>query len=115
MIFSDIVPNDSWPWYLVTDESRFFEEKFGVPNLGTAGLSQAQNAVFCHFVEFGSYIFLEVTWNDSLRQFLTSSSGKTHEKKFRDPNLSQMSIRFLLDFPPFSQVWFISYPLNYIE
>ena len=45
-------------------------------------LSQVQNQVFCHFLEFGSYVFLEIESKDSLRQCLTSNRGKTHEKKF---------------------------------
>ena len=43
-------------------------------------LNQAQNEVFRHFVEFGSYVFPEIGYNDSLRQCLISSRGKTHEK-----------------------------------
>ena len=27
LVFSDIVHDDSWPWYLVTDRARFFEIK----------------------------------------------------------------------------------------
>ena len=44
-------------------------------------LNQAQNEVFHHFLEFGSYIFLEIAYSDSLRQCLRSSRGKNHEKK----------------------------------
>ena len=32
--FSDIVHDDSWPWYLVTDEARFLKKSFAGPNLG---------------------------------------------------------------------------------
>ena len=28
MSFSDIVNDDSWPWYLVTDEARFLNKNF---------------------------------------------------------------------------------------
>ena len=28
LVFSDIVHDDSWPWYLVSDEARFLEKKF---------------------------------------------------------------------------------------
>ena len=27
LVFSDIVHNDSWPWYLVTDRDRFLKKK----------------------------------------------------------------------------------------
>ena len=55
--FSDIVHDDSWSWYLVTDEARIFKKAFGEVNLGPASLNQVQNEVFCHFIEFGSYMF----------------------------------------------------------
>ena len=71
------------------DEVRFLRKKFGSLNLGPMDLNQAQNEVFRHFLEFGSYLFLEVAFNDSLQQYLTSSIGKTHEKKFGDPNLGK--------------------------
>ena len=47
-----------------------------------AGLNQAQNDVFfCHFLEFKSYVFLEIEYDDSLQQCLTSNKSKIHEKK----------------------------------
>ena len=27
LVFSNIVHDDSWPWYLLTDEARFLKEK----------------------------------------------------------------------------------------
>ena len=36
---------------------------------------------FCHFLRFGSLVFLENAYNDNLQQFLTSSRGKSYEKK----------------------------------
>ena len=79
-------------------------------------LNQAQNEVFRHFVEFGSYVFPEIGYNDSLRQCLISSRGKTHEKiLFRPkfgPNGTKSSPK--LGFSPFSQVILISFLLNYI-
>ena len=47
------------------------------------GLNQAQNEVFCDFLEFGSLVFLEIAYNDSLQQCLTTSRGKTRKKKLR--------------------------------
>ena len=81
LVSSGIVHADCWEWYLVTDEARFLGK-----NLGSVGLNQSQNKVFCHLIEFGSYIFLEI---DSLRQCLTSSRGKTQNKNLGGPNLSQ--------------------------
>ena len=58
----------------------FIKKKNGGPNLGPTGLNQAQNEIFRHFVEFGSYVFLETGHGDCLWQCLTASIGKTHEK-----------------------------------
>ena len=41
LVFSNIVHNDSWPWYLATDEARLKKKKNG-------GLE-----AFRHFFEFG--------------------------------------------------------------
>ena len=48
-------------------EARFLKNKFGRPNLDPTVLNQAQNEVFYHFLEFGSKVFLEIEYNDSLR------------------------------------------------
>ena len=62
------------------NEARFLKRKFGDLNLGSVGLNLAQNEVFGYLHEFGSYVFLEIAYDDSLRQCLTSSRGKIHEK-----------------------------------
>ena len=46
---------------------------------------------FFHFLEFGSLVFLEIAYYDSLQQCVTSSRGKTQEKKFWGPNLGETS------------------------
>ena len=74
----------------MTGEARFLKNNFGGSNLGPMGLNHAQNEVFCHFLEFESYVFLEIAYDDSLRQFLTSRSGKTHEKNFLGAKQSKM-------------------------
>ena len=56
-----------------------------------AWIRPAQNEVFCHFLGFGSLVFLKIAYNDSLQQYLTSSRSKTHGKIFDDPNLGQTS------------------------
>ena len=72
---------------------------------------------FFAIFSFGSLVFLEIEYNDSLQQFITSSRGKTHEKKFWGPNLGHNMPKSgpKLVFLPFSQVWFISFPLNCIR
>ena len=42
--------------------------------------NQAQNEVFRYFVEFGSYVFYEIAYSDSLRHCLTCIRGKPHDK-----------------------------------
>ena len=80
MMISD---HDIWSWYLVTGEAIFLKEKkISGPNLGAMGLNQAQNEVFYHFLEFGSYVFLEIAYNETLQQFITSNRGTTYEKIF---------------------------------
>ena len=72
----------------MTDEAGFWG-KIGGLNLDPNGLNQAQNEVFCHFLEFVTYLFLEIAHNDSLRQCLTFSRDKTHEKNLGGPNMGQ--------------------------
>ena len=81
-LFSDILHDDSWPWYLVTDETIFLKNKNGGTSVGPTCVNQAQSKVFPHFVEFGSYVFLETEYDDSLRQYLISIRSKIHEKTF---------------------------------
>ena len=44
-------------------------------------LNQSQNEDFGHSLEFGSRAFLEMAYNDSLRQFPTSSREKKNNEK----------------------------------
>ena len=82
-----IVHDDSWSWYLVTDKARFFwGGGIGSPNLGQ---NRPPNKFFCYFLKFGSLVFFETAYNDSLQQCLTFSWGKIHKKSFWDPNLGQ--------------------------
>ena len=62
--------------------------------------------VFCHFLKFGSLVFLEIAYSDSLQQCITCSRGKTREQKFWEPNLGQNRPKSgpKLGFLPFSQV-----------
>ena len=75
LVFSDIVHDDSWLWYLVSDEARFLRNIFGGLNLGPTGVNQTQNEVFCHFLEFGSWVFLEIAYGDSLRKIFCPKLG----------------------------------------
>ena len=72
----------------MTDKARFLK-KFHGPNLAATGLNQAQNEVFRHFLEFGSLVFLEIAYNDSLQQ----CRGETHGKHFWGSNLGQTKLQ----------------------
>ena len=47
----------------MTDEARFLKKKIGGPNLGQMAKNRAQNYVSCHFLKFGSLVFLEIAYN----------------------------------------------------
>ena len=84
--FPDIVHNDSWSWYLSTYKARLLKKNGGPTKFGSNRHKSGQNAFFffCHFLEFGSYVFFEIAYDDSPRQCLTSSGSKTHEKNLVD-------------------------------
>ena len=76
---------------LVSNKARLLKKKWW-SEFGPKGpKNQAQNDVFQHFLEFGSLVFLEIEYNDSLQQCLICSRGKTHRKKFLGPKLEQTS------------------------
>ena len=82
-------------------------------------LNQAQNEVFRYFLEFGSNVFFEIEYNDSLRQCLISNRGKNqHLVEVKSMKKLFGGFKFLknwsksgpkLGFSLFSQVWFISF------
>ena len=72
----------------MTDEARFLKKIMAAQ---IRAKMRPETRFFYHFLKFGSLIFLEITYTDSLQQCLTSSRGKIHEKKFLGPNLGQRS------------------------
>ena len=70
-----------------------------------------------HFLNFVSLVFLEIAYNYSLQQCITSSRDKNPQNKFLGPNLGQNGpkLSLILGFQPFFQVWFISFPLNFVQ
>ena len=62
-------------------QKKFLGSKFGSkgPKLGPN-----QFFFFFQFLKFGSLVFLEIAYSDSLEQCITSSRDKTHKKNFRD-------------------------------
>ena len=76
LVFSDIVHDDSSPWYLVTDRARFLKKNWW-PKFGPK--SGPKVGVFLQFLKFGSLVFLEIAYSDNLQQCLTCR-GKIQEK-----------------------------------
>ena len=60
----------------ILEKTKFWQPEF-----------RPKMSFFCNFIEFGLYVFLEIAYNDSLQQYLTSSDGKTHNKKFGGPSM----------------------------
>ena len=75
LVFSDIVHDDSSPWYLVTD-SQIFEKKLVAQIWAKI---RPKSRVFLQFLKFGSLVFLEIAYSDNLQQCLTCR-GKIQEK-----------------------------------
>ena len=72
------------------DKARFLKKNWWL-ELGPKGPKLAQNEVFHHFREFGSLVFLEIAYSDSLQQCLTASRGKTYKIKFGNPHLTKQA------------------------
>ena len=71
VVFSDIVHVDSWPWHLVTDRARFLKKNWQ-PEFGPNWRKSGPKLGFFLFFKFGSLVYLEIAYNDSLQQCLTS-------------------------------------------
>ena len=72
-----------------TDKIYKKKEKFG-PTFGPKRAKiRPKTRFFGHFLKFDSLVYLEVAYNDSLQQFLTSSRDKTRKIFFLDTNLGQ--------------------------
>ena len=59
------------------------KKKLGGPEFGPKGSKAVKNLVFlCHFFKFGSVVFLEIAYNDSLQQCVIFCKSKTLKKVF---------------------------------
>ena len=61
---NEITYSDSLQQCIISSRGKTNKKKFGGPNFGQ---NRAQNQVFCHFLKFGSLVFLEIVYNDSLQ------------------------------------------------
>ena len=58
--------------------------QFGGPSLGPTGLNEVQYKVFCYFIEFGSYVLLEIAYSDSFQECLASSRDNNSKRKLEE-------------------------------
>ena len=72
----------------MTDEARFLKKKKKKwqPEFGPNRPKSGPKLGFFHFLKFDSLVFveLEIAYNGSLQQCVTSGRGKIHKKTFRD-------------------------------
>ena len=57
-----------------------------MPKLGKRAKTGPEVRFFCHFLKFGSLVFFETTYGNSLKQCLTINGDKTHEKDLGSKN-----------------------------
>ena len=80
-------------YMIIADIYSLTEPNFWKTNLATRiwaiWTKIGSKMFFCHFLRFSSLIFLEITYNASLQQCLTSSRDKIHGKKCWGSNLGQ--------------------------
>ena len=89
-------------------------KKFGGTKFGSKRPKSGPNLGFLPFFKFDSSVLLEVAYTDSLQQCLASIRGKTYERKIWGTKFRPKSGSKLTGFLPFSQDWFINFPVNYI-
>ena len=117
LVLPEIAYNDSLQWCLTSSIGKINEKNFSGPKFGPkVPKSGPKLVLFLHFLKFGSLVFLEIAYKDSLQQCITSSRGKTYKKFLGGLNFDQNGPNSgpELVFLPFSQIWFIGLPLNCI-
>ena len=67
---------------------------------------------FCHFLKFGSLVFLEIAYNDSLQQCITSSRGKILKKSFGDQIWAKIRLKTRFSVIFWSLVHYVCLKLN---
>ena len=60
IVFSDIVQDDSWPWYLVTDKARFLRKKIWQPKFGA---NRPKSRPELGFLLFSQVWFISFPWD----------------------------------------------------
>ena len=81
LVFLQLAYNDSLQEFITFSRVTPTKKVFGDLIWAKTGQNLVQNQVFCHFLKFSLLVLLEIAYNDSFQQCLTSSRGKIHEEK----------------------------------
>ena len=102
LFFLEIAYEDSLQQCLTSSRGKT-HEKHLEPKFGPKGPKSGLKLVsFRHILKYGSLVFLEISYNDSLQQCILSSRVKIHENKFCGSNFSALARKS--KFRPFSQI-----------
>ena len=85
LVFLEIVYNGSLQQCLTSSKGKTHKKILGTKLWSKRPKIRPKISFFCHFLKFGSLVFLEIAHNDSLQQCLTCSRDKIHEKKNWEP------------------------------
>ena len=101
LFFLDMACSDSLHYCLTCSRGTVHKKNFWDPNLGQRGQNWARNYVFCYFFKFDSLVFLQIGYIDSFQLCITSTRGKTYEKKLERVKIMPKISFFAISFPGF--------------
>ena len=89
LVFLEITYNVSLQQCVGFITGKIHKKVFGAQLWAKEAKIRSKTRFFCHLLQFGLLVYLEIAYNDSLQQCIASSRGKTHEKKNLERNLGQ--------------------------
>ena len=115
LVLSDIVHDDIWPLYLVTDEARFLKKKFFCdPNLGP-GPKWDFSSFSWVWIRIISFPWNWIQWQLATMTNIDKRLNPTKKNFWAQIWARRAKIGRKLDFLLFCQVWFTSYAWNFIQ
>ena len=81
LVFLEIAQDDSLEQYLTTSRGKTCKKNWGGQIWAKQTKIRSKISFFCHFLKFGSLVFLQIAQDDSLEHCLTTSRGKTCKEK----------------------------------
>ena len=82
LVFLEITYNVSLQQCVGFITGKIHKKVFGAQLWAKEAKIRSKTRFFCHLLQFGLLVYLEIAYNDSLQQCITSSRGKTHETDF---------------------------------